>query len=154
MAIERPDEPQWSVRVSARQKGNAAVYARKRHFEVGAPLSFDPEEESTSALEYVLGALGADLAVGLKQRCRRHRLDVDQVEVLVHGKLENPLTFLGVIGEVGSPKLEELTLKVFVETMESDDEIQRVWDETLVRSPLYCTFSSVAKINLELQIVL
>lgn len=147
-------EMKWSVRVSARDRKTAAVYARKSRFEIGAPLAFDVEDERTSAFEHVLGAIGADLVAGMKELCHRRRLDVDSVEALVTGELDNALAHLGVVGEAGHPGLTTVFAKVFVETLEEEDDIRAVWEQVLERSPLYCTFSKIAHFDLQLQIVM
>ena len=43
--------------------------------DVGTPLAFDVEDPRTSAFEYLLGAVGADLVAGMKQLCHRRRLE-------------------------------------------------------------------------------
>jgi hypothetical protein len=147
-------EMKWSVRVSARDQNSVAVYARKKRFDVGSPLAFDVEEEGTSAFEYMLGAIGADLVAGMKELCHRRRLEVDNVEAFVVGELDNALAHLGVVGEEGHPGLSSLAVKVFVETLEEEDDIRKVWDEMLERSPLYRTFSSIARFDMRLQIAM
>jgi hypothetical protein len=145
------NEMKWSVRVSARDRQGAAVYVRKNRFDVGTPLTFDVEDERTSAFEYLLGPVGADLVAGMKELCHRRRLEVDSVEALVQGELDNALAHLDVVGEDG---LAGLAIKVFVETLEEEGDIRKVWDEMLARSPLYATFSSIARFDLELQILM
>ena len=147
-------EMKWSVRVSARDRTSVAVYARKSRFDIGPPLAFDAEDVRTSAFEHLLGAIGADLAFGMKELCHRRRLDVDNVEALVFGELDNPLAHLGVVGEKGHPGLANLAIKVFVETLEEDDDIKKVWAEMLDRSPLYRTFLNAVPFDLQLHIVM
>lgn len=154
LAVSDYGEMKWSVRVTARDHQNAAVYARKQRFDVGAPLAFDVEDERTSAFEYALGAVGADLVAGMKLACRRKRLDVDSVEALITGELDNPLAHLGVVGEEGHPGLRRLTLKMFVESLEEEEVVREVWEQVLERSPLYCTFKAIAAFDLELQVVM
>jgi hypothetical protein len=60
------ERPTWSLRISATARGQATVFTRQHQFRVGAPLQFDRDDETVSALEYVLGALGADLVNGLQ----------------------------------------------------------------------------------------
>ena len=148
------DDMQWSVRVSASGPRRASVYARKSKFEVGPPLAFDVEDERTSAFEMLLGAVGADLAVGMKQACQRQRLDVSSVEALVVGKLDNALTHLGVVGEEGHPGLDGIAIKVFVETLEEEADIEKVWERVLERSPMYRTFSPIGRLDVQLKIVM
>jgi hypothetical protein len=84
------------------------VFVRKHQFPVGAPLQFDAEYDAITALEYVLGAIGADVVHGLQTLARKRRVDIDQVEAVVQGELNNPLTYLGVVGADGPPGLEKI----------------------------------------------
>ncbi len=149
-----PRAMRWSVRVSASDRKLASVFARKARFDVGSPLAFDAEDPRTSAFEYLLGAVGADLVAGMKELCHRRRLEVDSVEALVQGELGNALVHLGVVGEDGDPGLAFLAIKVFVETLEEEGDIRGVWDEVLRRSPLYNTFKSVARFDVALHLSL
>jgi hypothetical protein len=73
---------------------------------VGRPLDFDSESDAVSAVEYLLGALGADLLNGLRV-ARRRRVHLDRVEATVEGRLGNPLVHLAVVGGEGSPELAD-----------------------------------------------
>ena len=144
----------WSVRVSSSDPKGAVVYARKHRSELGDPISFDVEAELPSAVESLLGTIGADLVCGLKDRCRRNRLEVDNVEAVVQGELENPLSYLRVVGEEGSPRLTRVTMKIYVETLEDNTAVEDVWEDVLAHSPLYLTLSPVVKFDINLQIIM
>src|SRR5262245_41579159 len=98
----------WTLRVASGGGPSAKVYARRHTFEVGAPVSFDRDYGQVSALEHLLGAVGADLVNGFVALARRKRLEVDRVEARVEGRLGNPLVALGVVGERGDPGLERI----------------------------------------------
>ena len=53
-----------------------------------AATVFDEKSPRISALEYVLGALGADLAVGFTGHARRSGVLVDHVEAIGPGRAE------------------------------------------------------------------
>jgi len=142
----------WDLRVASNQRDRASVFARRHSFEVGAPLGFDAAYERITALEYALGALGADLVNGLQEVARRKRVALDHVEALVQGKLHNALTYLGVVGEQGSPGLERVTIKVYISTLEPEENVRGVWEEMLSRSPLVHTFRNAALLDLSLQV--
>lgn len=143
---------QWTLRVSSAGRGRATVFVRKHQFSVGAPVQFDAEYDAISALEYVLGAIGADIVNGLQALARKRRVAVDSVEAVVQGELNNPLTHLGVIGEEGHPGLERVTVKVYVASLEAEESIQGVWQELLARSPLVRTFQPAIQFDLHLQV--
>ncbi len=99
----------------------------------------------------MLGALGADLVNGLATVARRHRVDVGKIEATVEGRLDNPLTHLGVVGETGHPGLAHAHVKVYVSSLDSESRIQNAWQETLDRSPLVRTLRGSVQLELTLQ---
>jgi len=142
----------WDLRVTSDADDQATVFVRRHAFAVGLPLQFDPAYGRITALEYVLGALGADLANGLRAAAHRRRLAVDRVEALVQGELDNALTHLGVVGEPGHPGVRRISVKVFVSSFEPEARIRSAWEETLARSPLVHTFRDAMQVELTLQV--
>ena len=144
----------WTLRVSAAGKDRATVFARTHQYRVGAPVQFDAAYDAITALEYVLGAIGADMVNGFRALARKRQVEVDHVEAVVEGELNNPLTYLGVVGESGHPGLERVSVKVYIASLATEEEIRRVWQEMLARSPLVQTFQPVIRFELSMQIVL
>ncbi|HEY7493363.1 MAG TPA: OsmC family protein [Candidatus Tectomicrobia bacterium] len=144
----------WTLRVSTTGKDRATVFVRQHQFIVGAPVQFDEAYNAISALEYVLGAIGADVANGLQSLARKRRVEIEQVEVVVQGELNNPLTYLGVIGESGHPGLEKVRVRVYAASIAAEEEVWPVWQEMLEKSPLVRTLQSAMQFELSLQIVL
>jgi len=106
------DKINWNLRIIAEGREPATVYVRKHQFRVGVPLQFDPEYQHITALEYALGSLAADVVGGLQVASHRRRLKLDTIEAVVSGELNNPLTYLGVVGETGNPGLERVKMTV------------------------------------------
>ncbi len=144
----------WNVRVSTRGREIASVFARTHRFEVGLPLSFDADYGEVTALEHVLGALGADLCCGLAKLARTRRLAVDDIEAVVHAELENPLAHLAVVGEEGSPAMKKVSIKVYLGSLEDDAQLNALWRDVLARSPLIQTFERAVELELELRVVM
>jgi hypothetical protein len=144
----------WTLRVSTADKDRATVFARTHQYSVGAPVQFDSAYDAVTALEYVLGAIGADIVNGFRALARKRRVEVDHVEAIVQGELNNPLTYLGVVGESGHPGLEQVSVKVYIASLATQEEIQRVWQEMLDKSPLVRTFQSAIRFELSMQVVL
>jgi hypothetical protein len=144
----------WTLRISATAPDQAAVFTRQHRFRVGAPVHFDRAYGAVSALEYVLGAIGADVVNSLQILARKRRLAIDQIEAVVEGELNNPLTYLGVVGETGHPGLEKVRLKVFLASPEAEGAVRRLWQEMLSTSPLVRTFQGAIQLDLSLQLVM
>lgn len=147
------DRYTWVLRISSAERGHATVFTRQHQFRVGAPVSFDRTDQAVSALEYVLGAIGADLVNGLQTLARKRRVTIEQVEAAVEGELNNPLTYVGVIGEEGHPGLERVRVRVYLASPEAEAAVQRLWQEVLITSPLVRTFQAALQLDLSLQVV-
>jgi hypothetical protein len=141
------------VRVIATGAQPAKAFARRHQFEIGNPLDFDPQYNQVTAFEHLLAALGGDLAGGFRALARRHRLVMDNVEVVVTATLENPLVHLGVIGEEGTPAIERLTVRAFASSAEGESELRPLWDEVLRRSPLVQTLMRAAQLEVEVRFI-
>ncbi|MSQ32833.1 MAG: OsmC family peroxiredoxin [Dehalococcoidia bacterium] len=148
------EETRWTLRVRAGSKGPSTIYVRRRQFQAGEPLHFDPEYAHATAVEYLLAAIGADLVGGLQVIARRQSLQMNQVEAVVSGKLNNPLTYLGVVGEEGHPGLEQVAVTVYVSSAESEARIRQAWDEMLKRSPLVNTLKPTVRLDLTVKLVI
>ncbi len=145
------DETRWTVRVTAGPEGMARAHARKHSFDAGAPLSFDVEHPAVTALEYLLGALGLDLASGIRHLARKRRLEVDDVEVVVHGRLGDPLRFLHVVGAEGDPGLESIEAKVYISSLEDERVVSALWDDLLAVAPVVNTLRKAVRLEVGYQ---
>jgi hypothetical protein len=126
----------WTLRVGATERDQATVFTRQHQFRVGALVHFDRAYAAVTALEYVLGAIGADLVNGLQTLARKRWVAIEQVEAVVEGELNNPLTYLGVVGETGHAGLEKVWVRVYLASSEEEATIQRLWQEMLATSSL------------------
>jgi uncharacterized OsmC-like protein len=144
----------WQVRVVSTGRDKADAYVRKQRISIGPPLQFDAEYNGVTAIEYLLAALGADLVNGFAAVARRHRLTIDQLEATVEGHLNNPLTYLGVVGEKGHTGLETARATLYIGTLDDAATVKKAWQETLKRSPLVNTLHKAAKLELGFKIAL
>ena len=76
------------------------------------------------------------------------------MEARVSGRMNNPLVFLGVIGEQGHPGLEAITGTLYVSADVSEAALQDLWRVTLSRSPLVNTLQRCVVLSLSLQQIL
>src|SRR5262245_2839914 len=127
-----------SLRVTATTRASARVSVGRRQFSIGRPVEFDEASAHVSALEYALGAVGGEIVNGLREFARRRRIEIDAIEALVSGDLDDALTYLEVVGETGTPRLARIAVKVFVATGD-EAAIRAMFPELLDRLPLTCT---------------
>jgi hypothetical protein len=143
----------WTARVRGQDPHQTTVYTRNHAFVVGPAASFRPADPQPSAVEYLLGALGADLAWGFQAEAARQAMAVEALELVLTGHLGNPLVFLGVIGETGNPGVAGIQGVLYVSTEADPQLVRTVWATTLARSPLYNTLKPGVALDLELRLI-
>jgi len=137
-----------SLRVTA--TGHAArVSVGRRQFSIGRPVEFDEASPHVAALEYALGAVGGEIVNGLREFARRRRIEIDAIEALVSGDLEQALTYLEVVGETAPPRIARITVKVFVSAPD-ETAVRVLFVQLLDRLPLTCTLRATVDVRTEL----
>ncbi len=138
-----------SLRVTAPDPDVARVSVGRRQFSIGRPLEFDEMSPRVAAIEYALGAVGGEVVNGLRVFADRRRLEIDAIEALVTGELENGLTYFEVIGEQGQPRIARIHVKLFVASGDAG-AIRLLLDRVLDRLPLVCTLRAALALTIEL----
>lgn len=148
--FEQARNYEWRVRARWTQGMAATVFARNHSFEIGQPASFDTEDAHPSALEHLLGAVAADLAVGFQWRASQRGIETYNLEVSISARSDNILVFLGVEDD-GHPGLLEVRGKVFVDSDGEEDDLQQIWQQTLQRAPIVRTLCKGVDVQLEMR---
>ena len=102
----------------------AKVHSRNHTFVVGQPADFSPKVDAPSAIDYLLGALASDLAVGFKAQASRRNIEIDQLEVSLKAGLENVLFHLELEDE-GSPRIQEMKGTFYVSSPQLEEDIRK-----------------------------
>ncbi len=142
---------EWTVRVRTDSCNGLTASARTHSWRVGEPITFAPKDDLPSALELAVGALAADLIGGLKRICRLRRIPIGRAELSLRWTLDNPLSYVGVVGEEGSPAISKIEGVLYVSCLE-DERVREAWREALDRSPLFNTFRNAVEIDLRLDV--
>ena len=138
-----------ALRVSGTSPEGARVSVRRQQFAVGRPIEFDEASPRIAALEYAVGAVGAEVVGGLSGLARQRHVDIDDVEALVRCEVEHALVYLGVVGEHGQPRIARMHVKVFVSAAD-EPSVRRIWEELADRLPLVSTMRAACPLDLEL----
>jgi len=139
MEPEDPRNPTWTLRITAGADGPAHAHARGQRFDVGDAVSFDEVYPHATALEHALAAVGAELVNGLRALARARRLELDAVEALVQGTLEDALAHLGVVGAAGSPALRRVHARLYASSLEPEPVVRELLEQVQARAPLWQT---------------
>jgi hypothetical protein len=139
-----------TLRISASGGGALRVSTRRHQFVAGRPIDFDVEAPHVSALEYALGAAGAEVVGGFLAFARRRRLVIHEVEAVVTGEVANAVSYLEVVGEDAAPRLARIQAKVYVASSEDAAVLRAVFDAAVARLPFVGTLRASTQVDLEL----
>jgi len=137
----------FQARVRWKGDTTATVYARNHSFPIGQPASFDVQDDAPGALEYLLGALGGCLVMGLQIHASRQGVKIEQIELALNAKPDNLLVFLG-LEDTGHAGLAEISGTAYVESDAPFSKIQELWEHTVRVSPVTNTLLRDAKLTL------
>jgi uncharacterized OsmC-like protein/TusA-related sulfurtransferase len=142
----------WRARVYWASGMTARVTARNNAWSVGQPASFDVRDEAPSAVEHLLGALGGCLAMGLQMRASRKGIAIRELEVSLSAGLDDVHVFLGLSDE-GSSGIAGIDASVYVSADADEDHLQRLWQDTVHRSPIASTLLRGAPLTAAFHVV-
>ncbi len=146
--IQAAKDYRWTVRARSKEPMRARAYVRNHSFDVGQPASFDTEDAAPSAIEYLLAALAGDLSVGMRWRASRENIEVYELEVSLTTTLDNVLVFLG-LEDQGHPGMAGVEGRLFIDADADEATLERLWQETLLRSPVAQTLAREIPITIE-----
>jgi uncharacterized OsmC-like protein/TusA-related sulfurtransferase len=142
----------WQARVHWGGGSQVKVFCRNHSWQVGQPASFDVKDEAPSAIEYVLGALGACLAMGFQIHASRRGIQIEELEISLGGQIDNIFVFIGTETD-GHSGLSQITGTVYVRADADKQELESVWQQTLKASPLVNTLLHPARLEIALRVV-
>ncbi len=142
---------EWRVRTRSSGHRKSTVYCRNFSWEVGQPASFEEKDSHPSAVEYLLGALSADLTAAYATECAREGLEMEDVEITARGRLINVLAHMGL--EQGDPGFSEIEVKCFASTLADEMKAEAVWQRTVARSPLAATLAKALALTIKFAVV-
>lgn len=141
----RARQYEWRLRVRAGEGLSSTVYCRNFSWRLGQPASFEERDRDPSAVEALLGALGAALATGYATECSRDGLEIDDIEITVKGRLDNVLAHLGL--EEGDPSFTAIEARCFASTLDDEDKARLAWERAVARSPVAATLAKAVHLK-------
>ena len=149
---EKARSHKWTSRVLWQGGFKAKAFTKHHSFIVDEPAKFASKGEGPTAVEYVLGALGACLTAGFVLNATKKGIEIYNMEVALEGEIDNILTFLG-LSEEGHPGYREISAKLYVSADADRETLEEIWEETLETSPVGNSLSRIVTIKPALSII-
>jgi len=128
------------------------VGVRNHTFLVDEPSHLTGEDEAPNAVEYVLGAYGACLATGLIINAARRNIELRNLELALESTQDNAFSFMG-IDDAGHSGIDEVKVKLYVQSDAAPETLHEVWEHTLRTSPVGNTLIRNVTVTPELSVL-
>ena len=151
-AYDQARHYRWQTRTRWQGGNQTTVFCRNHSWTVGQPASFDLKDEAPSAVEYVLGALGACLTQGFQIRASQHNITIDEMEISLSGQIDNIFVFLGT-EQTGHSGFKSISGTLYVQADADEDVLQELWQATLAASPVTNTLTRPVDVNVTLKLI-
>lgn len=145
---QNPDAVHNTRRARVRWMGGFkfSTLVRNHTFIVDEPATLTGEDAGPSPMEYIIGTLGACLAIGFVLNASKQGIAIRNMEVTLEGDQMNHLRFLG-LSEEGHPGFERITAKLFVQADADEPVLRAIWEHTVATSPVGNTLTHVVPIT-------
>lgn len=130
----------WNARVKWEGGFKSQAYVREHSFHMDEPSNLAGVNTAPNAVEYVLSALGGCYVVGFVLNATKKGVEVDDLEIVVEGQLDNILTFFGLSNK-GHPGFREIKAKLYTRTKADKKVVEEIWKDTVAASPVSNTLS-------------
>lgn len=148
--LQRARDHVWQTRVRWAGGMQAKASVRNHGITLGQPASFDTQDESPSALELLLAAVGGAITTGFQWRLSRQGIEVRNLEVVVKGRLADSLVFLGMSPD-GNPGLGALEIAVYLDADAEGADLDATLQETLRLCPVTQSLQRGAPVRVQLK---
>jgi uncharacterized OsmC-like protein/TusA-related sulfurtransferase len=148
--LQQAQKHVWRARVRGRGGMEAQVFVRNHSFTAGQPMSFDTADKAISAVEYLLGSLGACIAVGLQWRASQRGIKIENLEVSLQAKADNVLVYLGLENN-GHPGVAGIDAVAYIDADAGQDILNELLQETILRSPVTQTLQHAIAIKTQMR---
>ena len=146
-------EPDCRLRAMRREDGGIDVVTRNLTLRAEGQSSLDLDARHPSSLDLMVSALATDLLAGLAREAVRRGVSLDDAELSLAARLDNPLVAIGVEGESGSPALAEVTGTLYLSADVDEPTLDGLWQRALARASVYSTLRQSTTIRIDLKLV-
>jgi len=137
------------VRVRWSGGAKARVYARNHQWEIGQPASFDVSDPAPSAVEYLLGALGAQSSWAFRFKRLGKELPLTNWNFRSPARLR--ISLYSWVWNIQDARIQEISGTLYVKSSASESVLAEVLRHTLTVSPIVSSLSRSVRVNVQIK---
>ncbi|MDQ6597812.1 hypothetical protein E2K98_25115 [Bacillus salipaludis] len=138
-----------SFRGTSNDLSSVKVFTNQMSFQIEKQMSFDPEYNEITSLEYFAGSVLSSIILTLLEVSKKRGSIIEEIEGVLNLSLENPLSLVGVKGYDEEPFIRKITVTVFLFVEIEDNDFDDFCFSALKNSPIFNTL----KKSMELEVL-
>lgn len=129
------------------------VYIDNTSYTIAKEISFDSENTEATSMTHFADSIASSVIFSITNYDKKHDELVDEIEGKFSFQLVNPLSYIGVIGYDGEPKIDEITMVLYIVSVAEEDELKELCDKAMKNSLILNSIKDSIKINTRVKLV-
>lgn len=129
------------------------IYIDNTSYTIAKEISFDSENTEATSMTHFADSIASSVIFSITNYDKKHDELVDEVEGKFSFQLVNPLSYIGVIGYDGEPKIDEITMVLYIVSVAEEDELKELCDKAMKNSLILNSIKDSIKINTRVKLV-
>ncbi|WP_300562887.1 hypothetical protein [Companilactobacillus sp.] len=129
------------------------IYIDNTSYTIAKEISFDSENTEATSMTHFADSIASSVIFSITNYDKKHDELVDEIEGKFSFQLVNPLSYIGVIGYDGEPKIDEITMVLYIVSVAEEDELKELCDKAMKNSLILNSIKDSIKINTRVKLV-
>ncbi|MCH4009448.1 hypothetical protein [Companilactobacillus sp.] len=129
------------------------IYIDNTSYTIAKEISFDSENTEATSMTHFADSIASSVIFSITNYDKKHDELVDEIEGKFSFQLVNPLSYIGVIGYDGEPKIDEITMVLYIVSVAEEDELKELCDKAMKNSLILNSIKGSIKINTRVKLV-
>lgn len=142
-----------NLRAVSKDKAASKIYLDNTIYNVNQEISFDSENTDPTSVTHFADSVASSIIFSITNYDSKHDQLIDEIEGKFSFELINPLSYIGVIGYDGEPKIDQIDLTLYIVSFAEEDELKKLCDQAMKNSIILNSIKDSIDVNVRIKLV-
>ncbi|WP_125711032.1 OsmC family protein [Companilactobacillus zhongbaensis] len=142
-----------NLRAVSKNKEKSKIYLDNTIYDIDKEISFDSENTEPTSTTHFVDALASSIIFSITNYDKKHDDVVDEIEGKFSFQLTNPLSYIGVIGYEGEPKIDKVDLTLYIVSFAEEEELTKLCEKAMKNSIILNSIKDSIEVNTRIKLV-
>lgn len=141
------------LRAVSKNHAENKIYIDNAIYQVDKEVSFDSENTAQTSVGHFADSLASSIIFSITNYDVKHDNVIDEIEGKFSFELLNPLTYIGVIGYDGEPKIDKVDLTLYIVSFAEEAELNNLCTQAMKNSLILNSIKDSIDVNVRIKLV-